>query len=957
MQLFRAQMKIHEWVVRFFSSLSHYAIGHPRRILLIAGLVTLGVSPGLWRLKLRTDGHALVAQNAPEVLYDKEIRRQFGIEDNIVVLIQSGHPDGIFNPGTVQLVRDLTAQFTQLPGINASNVMSLATEPSFRFRPGTLINQKLLEPPLKTKVELDQLREDVRRIELYTGTFLAKDGRSTVILIGAPSGQDRTRLYQKILDIIAACQPGTDTISVTGAPVAESLLGIHILEDLGVPRALLGTSTRSRDESGVGKFPRSLYELRLFIARRIGLVPVAMAVMMIIFFLTFRRVLATLLPLPEVAATLVFVFGLMGICGVPIYLTIAVMPVLLTAMCITDEIHVFSRYFALLREKPGVSHVEMVKETVDEMVCPVANTTLTTAIGFVSFAFSPLAPVQAFGIFTAIGVLFSLFYSLTVVPAMLTLIDPKWLLSRRSPGAKDSQGWLAEAFARQGLQVVRHRFWVLGAILLVMVLTPFGLRRLVIQDSWIDGFDPSSEFRRTTALVNDQFRGMHLLFVSLDAPKVISGELAASAISSSSIILPASLMESPAVIEGSAITLSISNQSPAGPASNAPMPAVWRSHIEMASQSEGRIFARVRGNESMPAFWDKLNKAGGGHFEIVVRSHVRPELIRMTGELGSFIRERRQYAVGGVLSPEEYLTTTRFMVRSSDPTARRLPDDPGEIKILWDYYGLARGPQRLHQIVDTNYWRSLTTVFLNNANFIDTAKLMDDIHAYEREHLTPKRIKIGFAGDVAVSQSLIRGIVTTQMQSLVWSLVGIYLVTAILGRSLRWGIYCVLPSTLAVLINFAVMGWFGIPLGVATSMFAGMTLGIGVDFAIHVVEGYGFARAGGASLTEALSRSMALTGPPVLINTVAVSCGFGVLMLSQVPANARLGLLVVLGLVDCLIASLLILPVLLHWWPLRDPREKTESTNIHLPTPRENSNLNFQNPTTGGTTSTSSETL
>jgi predicted RND superfamily exporter protein len=37
-----------------------------------------------------------------------------------------------------------------------------------------------------------------------------------------------------------------------------------------------------------------------------------------------------------------------------------------------------------------------------------------------------------------------------------------------------------------------------------------------------------------------------------------------------------------------------------------------------------------------------------------------------------------------------------------------------------------------------------------------------------------------------------------------------------------------------------------------------------------------------------------------------------------VPANARLGLLLVLGLVNCFIASMLLLPVLLHWWPLRD---------------------------------------
>ena len=338
------------------------------------------------------------------------------------------------------------------------------------------------------------------------------------------------------------------------------------------------------------------------------------------------------------------------------------------------------------------------------------------------------------------------------------------------------------------------------------------------------------------------------------------------------------------------------------------------------------LATRIPTRDTPPNFWRNVAQAGQAHFEVVSHSHVRPEIIHAIADLATFIRQRPQYAVGGVLSPYDYLETTRFMARPSDPQARRLPDDPAEIKLMWDYYGLALGQQRLRQIVDTNYWQSLTTVFLKDANFRDTAQLMRDLRTYEREHLTPKGIKLGFAGDVAVSQSLIKGIVTTQMQSLFWSLVGIYLVTALLGRSLRWGIYCVIPSALAVAINFAAMGWLGIPLGVATSMFAGMTLGIGVDFAIHLLEGLGSAGAASGTKLEALSRAMALTGPPVLINTLAVSCGFGVLMLSQVPANSRLGMLVVLGLVDCLVASLLILPVLLHWWPLKDARNGGSAT-------------------------------
>jgi hypothetical protein len=921
MGLFNVQIRLHERVVRFFSSLAHQAIRRPGRVLALAALVTFLAAPGLGRLKLRTDGHALVSPRAPEVLYDQAIRGQFGIEDQIVVLIRSDHADGIFNPATLQLVRDLTAACQKLPGINASNVMSLATEPSFRLRPGTLIRQTLLEPPLKTKAELDQLHDDLRRIELWTGTLVGRDDRSTAILIGVPPGSDRTRLYETVLEVIAAKQPVPEDITVTGAPVAEALLGLHILEDLGVPGKLLGTRTRARPGKAEWKLPGSLYELRRLIARGIGLVPVAMLVMMLIFFLSFRNGLATLLPLPEVAVTLVFVFGLMGWVGVPIYLTLAVMPVLLTAMCVTDEIHVFSRYFALLRVRPGVHHVELVRQTVDEMVCPVANTTLTTAIGFVSFAFSPLAPVQAFGIFTATGVLFSLFYSLTVVPAMLVLINPARLVSRRAGGSPAESGALAAGFARLARAVAHRRGWVAGAVIVILALTPFGLARLFVQDSWIDGFDPDSDFRRATQTVNENYHGMHLLLVSIDAPKMIAGELPSTAIKPGEIILRTNLVDDPALVAGSPITLWVADAAPGGDGTNRPSKPVWRSHLEMALRRGDGIACRPARPPADTNFWQNLAQAGRARFEVVAQTHVRPELIRTLDELGAFIRTRRQHAVGGVLGPADYVQTTRFMVRPSDPNARVLPNDGGEIKLMWDYYALARGRHRLRQVVDINYWRSVTTVFLKNANFVDTARLMGELRAYEREHLAPKGLKLGFAGDVAVSQSLITGIVTTQLRSLFWSLVGIWVVTAVLGRSLRWGVYCVLPSALAVVINFAVMGWFGIPLGVATSMFAGMTLGIGVDFAIHVLEGHGLARAAGASRSEAMSRAMARTGPAVLINTLAIGCGFGVLMLSQVPANARLGLLVVLGLAGCLIASLLILPVLLHWCPLHDPRE------------------------------------
>ncbi len=102
-RLFNPPNKLPVLFVSPFRWLSHYAIRHPRQVLALVVVVTLAAAPGMLRLKLRTDGHALVSQNAPEVIYDKNIRDQFGIEDQMVVLIRSGHADGVFNPATMHL--------------------------------------------------------------------------------------------------------------------------------------------------------------------------------------------------------------------------------------------------------------------------------------------------------------------------------------------------------------------------------------------------------------------------------------------------------------------------------------------------------------------------------------------------------------------------------------------------------------------------------------------------------------------------------------------------------------------------------------------------------------------------------------------------------------------------------------------------------------------------------------
>lgn len=896
--------------------LSRYSIDHPFRVLLISLLLTAALAPGILRLRLRTDGFALIPTHAPAVEADRAVRETFGVGDEIVVLVRSRRPEGIFDVHTLALIRDLTAAIRGIDGLGPANVSSLATEPSDRYRPGTLAFYPLLEPFPRSPEDLARLRSDLEAIRLYTGTLVSRDGSAAAILVRTPERIDHLELCARIRALIRGRADESEEIRLIGAPVAEALLGTHILEDLGIPAAWLGT------ETGAGRTAPpdagALYRLRVLIANRIGLVPIALLVMALVFLLSFRSLVAVGLPLFEVAAALAAVFGLMGWLGVPVYLTIAVLPVILTAIAVADEIHIFARYAQERRSVPAGSPTEAIRTTMEEMAGPVVKTSITTAIGFCSFALSPIRPVAAFGIFTAFGVLFCMFWSLAAIPASLAILRPPGF---RVAGRRRFDPAPVLGSRPSGARRTRRRLGALGLAVLLLVAVPMGIARLRIQDSWIDGFAPESEFYRATRFFNGQFYGSHILRVLVDAGRTqLTARVPATDVGHHEVRFPADLVSDPKTLEGCLLVVRREEaDEPVDPIEAGKIIRNrWSSRIETAERTADAIRVTMPLHDGSPVFSMRPEPKETLVCEIESERLTVPSVLARIERFQSFVESRRDLKVGGTLGPPNYLATTNYIVKRRAEDQRKVPDDPDRVRWLWEQYGRIRGVERLRQAVDEDYRRGLVEIFLNDANFIDTAKLMQEIRGYERDHLAPEGIHLSFAGDVAVSQTLIRAIVSTQIRSLLLSLVGVVLAASLLSRSLRWGALSVVPSALAVAVGFAVMGWAGIPLGVATTMFAGMTFGLGVDYAIHMIERYRLARSRGVERDAAVSDALANAGPAILIDGSVVALGFGVLILSQVPANSRLGLLTVITVVSCLAGTFLLIPAILRAGSTRD---------------------------------------
>jgi uncharacterized protein len=334
----------------------------------------------------------------------------------------------------------------------------------------------------------------------------------------------------------------------------------------------------------------------------------------------------------------------------------------------------------------------------------------------------------------------------------------------------------------------------------------------------------------------------------------------------------------------------------------------WSSWVQSARLEGDRLVLGWPLDGGSPRFWLAPRPGDRLRWQLDLEPLTVPATLARIRALERFLAG--QPGVGGVLGPARFLETAAFLTTPDRPGSHRLPESPEAARILWHNSEQVLGAERLRRIVDSGHSRGLATVFLKGSNYADTRRLMDGLRSWERQNLAPHGLRLGFAGDVAVSQALISAVVSTQVESLALSLLGIFAVTAWLARSALRGLLCVVPAALAVLFNFAAMGWLGIPLGVATSMFAGMTLGVGVDYAIHLLARLEKVRKSGLEGAPALARAMAETGPAILLDVVSSLLGFAVLLLSQVPANYRLGGLLTLSLFFCVLATLVVVPAL-----------------------------------------------
>jgi predicted RND superfamily exporter protein len=203
-----------------------------------------------------------------------------------------------------------------------------------------------------------------------------------------------------------------------------------------------------------------------------------------------------------------------------------------------------------------------------------------------------------------------------------------------------------------------------------------------------------------------------------------------------------------------------------------------------------------------------------------------------------------------------------------------------------------------------------STVQLRTLGMTDSEEVFSEIERYVAANF-PSDVKVTIGGTTKVEISLNNLVVQSQLSSLLISAICIFIIIAIANRSPVAGLLSIAPLSISVLINFAIMGFMGIKLNLGTSMVACVSVGVGIDYAIHCIEAYKREYRPGEETSDCLRRTFISSGKAIVIDAVSNGAGFAVLMFSRFTMLVDLGLLIALAMFSSALASLTLLPALL----------------------------------------------
>ncbi|MEF8813578.1 MAG: MMPL family transporter [Halovenus sp.] len=301
------------------------------------------------------------------------------------------------------------------------------------------------------------------------------------------------------------------------------------------------------------------------------------------------------------------------------------------------------------------------------------------------------------------------------------------------------------------------------------------------------------------------------------------------------------------------------------------------------------------------------------------------------------------FTQGGTAPTESPLTVMQTVARQDDAFAAvydaadgngdGVPDE--DVAAVYDalFETAPAAASRVIERTDDGEYRTLL-VYVPVEQGLDVGERGEAMHALadEFEGNGVSATPVGLATINNAELALLAdGILETMLIALAGVLVSLAVIYRFQHGSTLLGVATVIPIGLVLGLVFGAMYLVGIPLTFVTALLVSITIGLGIDYNIHISDRFAQELESGADPTEALYTAVTGTGGALLGSVLTSGAAFATLLLHTSPQIRSFGAIVVLALSLSFLLSVFVLPSLLYLWA--DRIREMDAPEVAEPTP------------------------
>lgn len=515
-------MAINKTLNRWLEAWTEGVIAHPKRALLSVLLVSLLSISQIFYIQFDTSLEGFLKHDDPAIAELIAARKEFGHGEIILVTMEA---DNLFQATHLRAIQLLHQQIeAEVPWLDT--VTSLLNARQLAADGDTLIIEDLLDPFPESAAQLQRVKAEALSNPLYKNLIISADGHFTTIAVKplsylAPTidGQadpmvadsfdsfdeagfdENAELFDGNEDLIA-----NDSDYSLGERVTESQLNI-ISNQVAAIAAQYQAEGRTMYVGGMPVITSALIDTMIW--EMLFFMPLAFFTIAVMMALLFRRRHGVMLPMMTVALTLLTTVGLISAAGVPLQTTMMILPSFLLTVSVGASVHLLTLFFRAY--DAGTDKIQALREAMVHTRTPIIFTSLTTAVGLLSFAGSPMIALARLGLFSGIGIGIALVYTLTLVPALICLQNmPRKQRSQPSPAVTKLVNGATDLSTRHPFAVVIISFMLAGTAIT-------GVQQLQFSHNPMKWMNPDAPINQAVYAIDENMGGSISVDIIIDS--------------------------------------------------------------------------------------------------------------------------------------------------------------------------------------------------------------------------------------------------------------------------------------------------------------------------------------------------------------------------------------------------------------------------------------------------------